>query len=213
MSKSLRVLIVENSEDDTQLILHELKGGGYEPNFERVDTREEMIEALNKQAWDIILCDYVMPNFSGLEAVKLLQGKELDIPFIVISGKIGEDIVAVTMKAGAHDYIGKGNLMGLAPAIDRELKEAETRKERKRAEVSVRRLATVLQDSNDAVTVQDFDGNVIAWNKGAAKMYGWTEQEALKMNIAKTVPEHKRKEMKSFIERMHKADEVESFET
>jgi PAS domain S-box-containing protein len=85
--------------------------------------------------------------------------------------------------------------------------------DRKRAEDSVRQLATVLKDSNDAITVQDFEGNVIAWNQGATKMYGWTEQEALKMNIAKSVPESKREEYKSFIERLQKTKEVESFET
>jgi PAS domain S-box-containing protein len=213
MSKPLRVLIVEDSEDDAQLILLELKRGGFEPSFERADTPEAMKMALDRQGWDIILADYVMPRFSGLEALKIVKEKGLDLPFIVISGKIGEDVAVAAMKAGAHDYILKNSLKRLAVAVDRELKEAKIRKERKQAESGLQRLATVLQDSNDAVTVQDFDGNIIAWNRGATKMYGWTEQEALKMNIAKTVPEHKQEEMKSFIERLHKADEVGSFET
>lgn len=134
MSKPLRVLIVEDSEDDAQLILHELKCGGFEPNFERVDTPEAMQTVLDKQAWDIILSDYVMPRFSGLEALKIVKEKGLDLPFIIISGKIGEDVAVGAMKAGAHDYLMKGNLKRLSAVVERELREAQVRAAHRNAE-------------------------------------------------------------------------------
>jgi signal transduction histidine kinase/CheY-like chemotaxis protein len=134
MGKPLRVLIVEDSEDDAILLLRELKRGGYDPIFERVDTPAAMIEVLEKQTWDILISDYSMPHFSAPEALKLLHKSGLDIPFIILSGKIGEDTAVAAMKAGAHDYIMKDNMARLIPAIERELQEAKMRREHKLAE-------------------------------------------------------------------------------
>jgi len=139
MSKPLRVLIVEDSEDDALFILHELRKGGYGVTYERVDTAPAMSAALDKQAWDVVISDYVMPHFSAPDALILLKSKGIDMPFIVVSGKIGEDIAVATMKAGAHDYIMKGNLKRLVAAVERELREAVERQERRRAEESIRR--------------------------------------------------------------------------
>ncbi|MHB0911877.1 MAG: PAS domain-containing protein [Armatimonadota bacterium] len=130
----LRVLIIEDSENDTLLLVRELKRGGYEPAYERVDTPEAMSAALDRQPWDIIISDYVMPSFSGLDALKLMQSKGLDLPFIIVSGKIGEDVAVDSMKAGAGDYVMKDNLARLVPAVERELREAKVRRERRRAE-------------------------------------------------------------------------------
>ena len=134
MSKPLRALIVEDSEDDTLLLVNELQRGGYAPIFERVETAEAMTAALKKQVWDIILSDYRMPHFSAPESLRLLQQSELDLPFIVISGTIGEDVAVGTMQAGAHDYLMKGNLTRLVSAIERELGEAEIRRQRRQAQ-------------------------------------------------------------------------------
>ncbi len=134
MGKPLRVLIVEDSEDDATLLLRELRRGGFDPAYERVDTAEAMSAALARQTWDIIISDYVMPRFSGMDALKLLQKSGIDLPFIIVSGKIGEDIAVEAMKAGAHDYITKGNLARLIPAIERELRDVQVRRERRRAE-------------------------------------------------------------------------------
>jgi len=125
----LRILIVEDSEEDTFLLLADLKRGGFVPAYVRVDTPTAMLEALRNQEWDIIISDYVMPRFSGLAALKLLQDAKLDLPFIIVSGHIGEDIAVEAMRAGAHDYIIKGNYSRLVPAIVRELREASIRKE------------------------------------------------------------------------------------
>ncbi len=134
MSKPLRVLIVEDSEDDALLTIRELERGGYALTFERVETAEAMAAALKKQAWDIIISDYSMPHFSGLKALKLLQQSGLDLSFIVISGTIGEEVAVLSMKAGAHDYLMKGNLTRLMPAIERELRDTEVRRQRRQAQ-------------------------------------------------------------------------------
>ena len=117
MNKKLHVLIVEDSEDDAELLLSELRSGGFEPLSERVDTRDAMADALNKKTWDVIISDYSMPHFNGLEALKLLGSSGLGIPCIIVSGKIGEDTAVQLMKAGANDYVMKGNLKRLAAAI------------------------------------------------------------------------------------------------
>jgi len=134
MSAPLRVLFVEDSEDDMLLILRELKRGGYDVMFERVDTLEDMRSALSKGKWDIILSDYTMPHFSAQAALSLFKEMELDIPFIIVSGAIGEQTAVALMKAGAHDFVMKGNLARLVPAIQRELSDAKARRERKQAQ-------------------------------------------------------------------------------
>jgi PAS domain S-box-containing protein len=138
MGESLRILIVEDSEDDALLMLAELKRGGFDPVFIRVETPEAMSSALRDRVWDIVVSDYVMPRFSGLAALKLLQEAGLDLPFIVVSGHIGEDIAVDAMKAGAHDYILKGHYSRLVPAINRELREAAIRNEKAQSEQALR---------------------------------------------------------------------------
>jgi signal transduction histidine kinase/DNA-binding response OmpR family regulator len=139
VNRSLRLLIVEDLEDDALLVVRELRHAGYNVAFERVDTEEAMRSALAKQTWDLVLADYTMPRFSGLAALELLKTSENDIPFIIISGSIGEDLAVAAMKAGAHDYMMKHNLRRLIPSIERELREAEVRRQRRRAEEQVRR--------------------------------------------------------------------------
>src|SRR6266536_5297199 len=138
MSKSVRILIVEDSEEDTELLLHELRRAAYEPAFERVDTPAAMTAALEHQNWDLVVADFSMPQFNALAALELLNKKGLDLPFIIVSGTIGEEIAVSAMKNGARDYIMKGNLRRLVPAVERELSEAVQRRERKRAEEELR---------------------------------------------------------------------------
>ena len=134
MKQPLRVLVVEDSDDDHKLLLVALERGGYEPVSERVDTAEAMREALTRQEWDLILSDYMVPGFGGLAALRLLKETGLDLPFILVSGQIGEEIAVASMKAGAHDYLMKDRLARLVPAIERELREADVRQARRRAE-------------------------------------------------------------------------------
>jgi two-component system, cell cycle sensor histidine kinase and response regulator CckA len=134
----LRILIVEDSEDDLLLLLRELRRGDYTLDYARVETAVEMQAALDRQAWDIVIADYTLPRFSAPAALELLQHQQRDLPFIIVSGTIGEDAAVAAMRAGAHDYLLKDNLTRLVPAVARELREAQERQKRIEAEQALR---------------------------------------------------------------------------
>jgi signal transduction histidine kinase len=137
-NKALRALIADDSENDVLLLVRVLRKAGYEPVYERVWNAPAMKAALQRQAWDIVISDYEMPNFGGFEALQLLKESGHDLPFILVSGVVSEETAVAAMKAGAHDYIMKRNLARLVPAIERELREAQTRGARKAAEAALR---------------------------------------------------------------------------
>ncbi len=176
MGTSLRVLIVEDSSEDALLMARELKRGGYEPQLERVDTAEAMRAALDAKQWDVILADYALPKFSGPEALKIVQEKGLDVPFLIVSGAVGEELAVEVMRAGAHDYIMKDNLIRLLPAVKRELADAEVRRNRKRAEQSLRaseeNFRNVIAKSADGAVVVDKNGVVCFMNPVAEALLG-----------------------------------------
>lgn len=145
MLNHLRLLIVEDSEIDSELLEQKLIEKGYELECKRVDTSGAMQSALAEQEWDVIISDFVMPHFSGLEALQMLKDCGIDIPFIIVSGKIGEETAVEAMRAGAHDYILKGNLARLAPVIERELSEAESRRKRRQADEELEQLNNTLE--------------------------------------------------------------------
>lgn len=134
MSEPLRVLIVEDSEDDTLLLIRVLRQAGYDTTYLRVQSEKEMSEALDAQGWDIVLSDHNMPGFNSSQALKLVRERGLDTPFIIVSGMIGEAAAVEAMRAGAQDYIMKGQFARLGPAIARELRDAQARRERVLAE-------------------------------------------------------------------------------
>jgi PAS domain S-box-containing protein len=186
MGKPLRVLMVEDSEDHTLLLRHELQRGGYELAYERVDTLAAMKTAL-KQSWDLILSDYNMPGFSGLDALKLAQKKIPDVPFILVSGQIGEDKAVDAMKAGADDYVLKDNLKRLIPAVERELREADNRRARRKTEEELqesnKRITTILESITDAFCVLDHQWHFIYINSQAEQVLQKTRQELLGHSI------------------------------
>lgn len=159
MSIALWALIVEDSEDDAQLIIKELRNGGYDPIVDRVETAKAMSMALEAESWDIVLSDYRLPTFTAPAALALLQTRKIDLPFIVISGAIGEETAVAAMKAGAHDYLMKENLARLGPVVERELREAKERRARRQAEEEIRQrnlelaamnaIAQIVSDSLD----------------------------------------------------------------
>jgi two-component system sensor histidine kinase UhpB len=128
MSKPLRILLIEDSKEDAELLLREICRGGYDPAAERVDSAAGLQDALVRAEWDLVISDYVMPGFGGLEALTLFRARGLNIPFIIVSGHIGEDIAVIAMKAGADDYLMKDRLARLVPAIERALEEAKIRR-------------------------------------------------------------------------------------
>lgn len=137
--RSLRVLLVEDSPADAILLARTLKHGGFEASYERVDTRDGMLQALQKQTWDLVLADHSMPNFSAPEALALVKQHGLDVPFIIVSGLIDEAIAVEAMRSGAHDYVMKDRLARLVPVVERELREAEVRRARSHYEAQLRR--------------------------------------------------------------------------
>ncbi len=190
MDKPLRVLLVEDSEDDALLLLHQLRRGGYEPIYERVDTPEEMERALRvaderDEPWDIVISDYFMPRFSGSDALTLLKrlGYE-DMPFIVVSGKAGEETAVEMMRAGAQDYITKENMARLNPAIERELGEARARKSAEAALLRTEnRFRRLVEQAADAMFVHDLEGRFVDVNRRACESLGYTREELLRMSV------------------------------
>jgi signal transduction histidine kinase len=138
MKNPIKVLIIEDNKDDAKLEIDELKNGGFNLNFEVIETRKALSEALKHEFWDCIISDYSMPQFNGLDALADLKETGMDIPFILISGTIGEETAVAAMKAGAHDYIMKDNLSRLIPAFGRELREAEVRKQKREADEALK---------------------------------------------------------------------------
>jgi diguanylate cyclase (GGDEF)-like protein len=175
MDNTLHVLVVEDSEDDTCFLVRQLQRGGYQPYVRRVETREAMLEALQAQSWDIVFSDYRMPNFSTLEALTLLQEQGVDIPFIMVSGMVGEDRAVEVMKAGAHDYIMKDNLSRLLPAVKRELREAENRRQRQAADEERARLMSILEATPDLVAVIDLESRIHYLNQAGCQWLGFSQ--------------------------------------
>ena len=213
MVRLLHVLVVEDSENDAVLLLEQLRGAGYEIMSERVQTAEELSASLSHHTWDIILSDYVMPRFSGPDALKLARGKNPDIPFIVISGVYGEEAAVEMMKAGASDYLVKSNLSRLAPAVQRELDAAQSRRARTQAEANARYLAAIVESSDDAIYGMKLDGTVVSWNRAAERIYGFRAGEIVGRNISILYPDDRLDELIDTMERIKRGDHAGRSET
>ncbi len=184
MKNTIQVLIIEDNEDDTLLEIDELKNAGFKLDYERVETQQSLMEALNRKNWDCIISDYSMPAFSGLDALKVIQNFGKDIPFILISGAMGEETAVEAMKAGAHDYIMKNDLKRLPPAMERELREAEVRRQKNKAEEDIRNerilLRTLINNLPDCIYIKNTDGCRIVSNSTDLSLLGYkTEEEVL----------------------------------
>lgn len=213
MAGSLLALIVEDSENDTLLLLEELRQKGYSPVHERVEHAAAMTSALERRNWDVVISDYVMPEFSGPDALKLLREKKLDIPFIAVSGTYGEEAAVDMMKAGANDYITKSNLSRLAPAIERELESAKSRKARAYAENSMRHLAAIVKSTDDAICGLNLDGSVASWNRSAEKIFGYRDEEIIGHSIALLFPFDHRDELIDDMQHIKRGESVGRYET
>ncbi|RME91440.1 MAG: PAS domain S-box protein, partial [Verrucomicrobia bacterium] len=177
----LRTLIIEDSEFDALMLATHLEEAGYQVHWERVETAEAMRAALDREEWDVIFSDHQMPAFSADEALAVLKETGRDIPFIIVSGGIGEDKAVDLMKSGAHDFVFKGQLVRLLPAVEREMREARTRaahrEARRQLEESERRLRLLWERSPDAILMMDEEGRVAFVNPAAEQVFGWSATE------------------------------------
>lgn len=213
MVKLLHVLVIEDSENDAELMLEAIKEVGYDSISERVQTAEGLITALARHAWDVILCDYVMPQFSAPDALNIVRAKYPDLPFIVISGELGEEAAVNMMKAGANDYLVKANLSRLVPAIEREIEAAHVRHTRTRAENAARYMAAIVESSDDAIYSIKLDGTVVSWNRAAERVYGFRAGEIIGRNVSILYPDERLDELIDSMERIKRGDHVGRSET
>lgn len=188
MAKLLRVLIVEDSEDDAFFTIQELTRGGFAPEYERVETLADLEAALNRQVWDVIITDHSMPGFSSFQVLEAIKLRQFDIPCIIVSGVIGEETAVKAMKAGANDYVMKSSLQRLVPSIERELCDASNRRIRHQAEKALRRSQYDLNDFFENAPLSLHwaapDGTILRVNATELQMLGYAPEEYLGHSIA-----------------------------
>ncbi|HEY3254624.1 MAG TPA: ATP-binding protein, partial [Polyangiaceae bacterium] len=188
--EKLRVLLVEDSASDAKLLVHELRRGAESVEFERVEDVDAMRAALEAQTWDAVISDWSMPTFSGLAALALVGSLGLDIPFLIVSGTIGEEVAVEAMRAGAHDYLIKGNLKRLNPAIEREIREAQVRAAKRGAELELikaaQRYRALFDNSPLPTWVCEPDTlTLLAVNEAAVRHYGYSAAEFAQLTLEK----------------------------
>ena len=178
---TVRILLLEDCDDDAALIERELQRSAHDVTLERVQTPEAMAEALDRHAWDAIVSDYSMPAFDAPTALRIVRQRGLDLPFIIVSGTVGEATAVEAMRLGAHDYVLKGNLARLVPALEREMRDAVDRRARKEAEralfVSQDRLKRVLDCGIIGTAIATDSGKVLEANDAYLAMLGYTRAE------------------------------------
>ncbi|MEI7767979.1 MAG: PAS domain S-box protein, partial [Phycisphaerae bacterium] len=208
MSQQLRVLQVEDSDGDAALVRRALEKSGYTVTVQRVETAATMRAALREHTWDVIICDYQLPQFDGRAALELLQSEGLDIPFIVVSGTIGQELAVAMMRAGAHDYMMKDDLSRLGPAVAREVADAQNRQQRRAAEERYRLL---FDNALEGIYQSTVAGVIEMANPALAQLMGYASPAELKARLdpnGYVNPEDRRR----FVDLIATAGKVEAFE-
>jgi PAS domain S-box-containing protein len=185
MDTPLLTLIIEDVEDDALLLVRALQRGGYNPIYARVDTPEAMRAALARQKWDVVFSDYRMPRFSAETALAVLRESGADLPFIIVSGTVGEETAVSALKAGAHDFLIKGNYARLIPALERELREAKVRQDRLQAEANLRQIVDLIPH---AIFVKDRHGRLIFANRRYTELAGSTPEVLVRRPLLDSTP-------------------------
>jgi PAS domain S-box-containing protein len=213
MTESLRVLIIEDSVDDTFFILRELQRGGFLVEFERVDTPTALQTALAEEHWDLVISDYSMPQLGGPAALALFQRSELEIPFIFVSGAMGEHLAVEMLKAGADEYVMKDKLEKLVPAVRNELRAAQERRIRRQTEATAAYLASLVESCEDSIIGTTTDGTIVSWNAGAARLYGYAGLEVIGQHISLLFPPYRPEAWSETMEKLQQGKTVERQET
>ncbi len=212
----LLVLYVEDNPNDATLLAYELRRAGFAPTGERVDSREGFLAHLDPNL-DVIFSDFSMPGFSGLEALQLMKESRLDLPFIFVSGTMGEELAVAAMQEGAADYLIKDRLARLGPAVNQPLVRQRLKAEKLEAEQMVARLAAIVETSNDAIIAKSLDGIITSWNPAAQRLYGYS-QEILGKHISILIPRGRRQsdapeDLQDILKRLSHGEHIEAFET
>ena len=198
--------------DDADLLVRDLRRAGFDLSWSRVETEPEYLAAL-QNAPDIILSDYSMPHFSGLRALELLRASGRDVPFILISGTVGEDVAVEAMRHGATDYLLKDRPARLASAVQRALAETQLGEERHQAQAVQARLAAIVRSSDDAIISKTLEGTITSWNAGAERIFGYTPAEAVGQPMLMLFPPDRVDEETNILMRVARGGSVRHFET
>ena len=203
-SDPLRALIVEDSENDAALLLKELERGRFTVKHRRVDDRAGMLDALQSAEWDVIVSDYSMPGFGGVEALNIFRASGLDIPFILVSGTVGEDVAVECMRQGAHDYLMKNRLSRLPEAIRRELREAE---DRQRHRESAEMLTVVFDSAADGILLADAETRrFVRANRAMCRMLGYTREEVVNLSVGDIHPAESLRDVVAAFEKQQRGE-------
>ena len=217
MAIPLHVLILEDNPSDAELEMHELRRAGYDPIVDRVETEQDYRDHL-EPAPEIILADFSMPEFDSLRALEIMQERELDIPFIIVSGTIGEERAVQVMHLGATDYIIKDRLTRLGSAVQQALARWDLKKEKKKAEQTVARLAAIVETSGEAIIAKTLDGIVTSWNPAAERLYGYSASEIKGKHISLIYPQGRRhsdapEDMQGMMQSLRNGESIPAIET
>lgn len=213
MKTVIRILFVEDDEDQAALAIEQLRGHGFDPTYERVQTAEDLQSALTRKVWDAVISDYSMPRFNAVQALNVFKASGIDIPFICLSGSVGEEMAVDMMRAGAHDYIMKTNLPRLGPSMARELQAAQSRREHRRMQKAAAHLAALVESSDDAIISKTLSGIILSWNKAAETIYGYQSDEVIGQPISILLPPSRADEFSAVMEKIRQGEHLVRFDT
>jgi PAS domain S-box-containing protein len=191
MTIPLKVLLVEDNLSDAELILHQLRRAGFQPEAVRVDTERDLLAALNP-AFELVLSDYQLPQFNGLRTLQLVRERALQVPVIIVSGTIGEDVAVEALRLGAVDYLLKDRLSRLGPAVTNALEQRRLRAEKHAVDEALRlseaHLSNLLDNASEAIISIDEDSTIILFNRSAEKMFGYRAEEIIGQSLDWLIP-------------------------
>jgi PAS domain S-box-containing protein len=209
----LRVLIVEDSPSDAQLMASVLERGGFRVQFDVADSADTFRECLERAEYDVILADFNLRSWTAFDAVEIVRRSGEDIPLVVVTGAVGEEAAAESLKQGAADYVLKDRPSRLPSAVQRVLEEKRLRTENQRAFGAIAQLATIVESSDDAIIGKTLEGVITSWNKGAEELYGYAAAEVVGRPVSILIPFDRSEELAAILARLRRGERVEHFES